>query len=330
MLTALGYPWHRHLLAHVQQSLADNRVPHAMLYRHRPHYFDEQLGKDIATLLLCENHEGSDRCQHCRLMHEDSHPNVIWLQVRKEKVGINEVRDLEQQMWQTAVFDKPKIAIIDGLDELSIGAQNALLKTLEEPPKNTFFILAVEQLAGVLPTIMSRVQRLHHNGLADTLEDQVKLWLQQQLGEKAPTMEEIINTARLAEFAPEASLALLQAPELVEQRKQEKKHFAQWIAGRHQTLQLVDKMDKEGIYEQLKRYNHYVEALIRHLFDKMQTQQNEVNGQRQIPRWHGVSLQGLFRLRDVLDNLQRLSRTNVNIIMQLQVDLMDWQNDREK
>lgn len=330
-MTVLGYPWHRHFLAQVRQNLADNRVPHAMLYRYRPHCFDEQLAKDIATLLLCDNHQGADQCQHCRLMHEDSHPNVIRLQVREEKVGINEVRDLERQMWQTAVFDKPKIAIIDGLDELSIGAQNALLKTLEEPPKNTFFILSVSQLAGVLSTIMSRVQRLHHSKTAEAFEEQVMSWLEQQLGETKPSITEIKNVARLVAFAPETSLALLRSPEQIEQLKQEKKYFAQWVAGKQQTRQLVEKMDKVHLDEQLKRYNRYVEALIKYLFDKMLTDGEPTGSERQQPpRWQGVSLQGLFRLRDVLEHLQQLTRTNVNMTMQLQVDLMDWQNDREK
>lgn len=330
MTQLLGYPWHHDILNHVKEQLLSNRMPHTVLYRHRPSFYDEELARQIARLLLCDSHQGCNDCQHCRLMAESTHPNVMLLNVREEKVGIADVRALEQQMWQTAVFDKPKVAVIDGIDLLSIGAQNALLKTLEEPPKNTFFILSVNHLSNVLPTIMSRVQRLHHTPQKEKQHDEIIHWLQQRLGADAPTEAEISKIARLAQFAPAATLSLLQSPEQVKVINQEKAHFAQFISGQCRATQLVDAMDKEQITEQLIRYSHYVDALIHSLFDKMAKQGNNQTGERQEPQWQGVSLQGLYRLHDVLVNLRRLANTNVNMIMQLQTDLMDWQDDRTK
>lgn len=324
----IGYPWHADELHHVQQQLLAGRMPHAVMYRHRPFYYDESLAQRIAQLLLCDSTNGQDNCQHCRLISENTHPNVVLLNVREEKVGIAEVRDLEQQMWQTAMFDKPKIAIIDGIDLLSNGAQNALLKTLEEPPKNAFFILSVNVLSNVLATIISRVQRLHHRPQTTEEQDHVVHWLQQQLGKAAPTEAEIVSTAKLARFAPQAALALLQSPEQVAELNAEKSRFAQFISGRCQALTFVEAIDKDHVGEQLTRYNHYLETLIHSVFDKMAHQGNNPPNERTVIRWQGVSLQGLYRLRDTLTRLQRLNRSNVNMTMQLQTDLMDWQNDR--
>ncbi|PID65331.1 MAG: hypothetical protein CR977_01210 [Gammaproteobacteria bacterium] len=192
------YPWHRSALQHIKTQLGEDRLPHALLYRQRNDYFDTALGWQVAQLLLCEAKNGQDNCHHCRLLAEKSHPNVLFLDVFNKKIGIDDVRDLEQQMWQTSVFDKAKIAYISGMDLLSIGAQNALLKTLEEPPKNAFFILSVSNLSRVLPTIISRVQRLRHG----RLEQHTLLhWLQAQLN-TTMTEAEIGKIAKLADFAP--------------------------------------------------------------------------------------------------------------------------------
>lgn len=326
-----NYPWHKTLLAHVRQQLSDDRMPHAVLYRCRPHFFDERLGDAVAQLLLCDKHNGCGQCRHCHLMAESTHPNVLSLNAYEHKVGIDDIRQLEQQMWQTSVFDKAKIAIIHGVDLLSIAAQNALLKTLEEPPKSAFFILSVDNLSGVLATIMSRVQRLRHVPQKATQQQQIIHWLQQQLGEQSPTEAEITRVAKLAQFAPQATLSLLREPEQVTALNKEKSDFAQFVSGKSSAMQLVNLMNQEQLGEQLVRFGRYTETLIHGLFNKVAEQGNRrAVDASYSPKWHGVSMQGLYRLRDCLATLQQLQRSNVNMTMQLQTHLTDWQNDRER
>lgn len=322
------HPWHQALLNHVGQQLCDDRLPQALLFRHRRDYDDTQLAQNIAQLLLCDSHQGDDHCQHCQLITQQTHPNVVLLDVINHKVGIKDIRELEQQMWQTAIFDKPKVALILGIDLLSIGAQNALLKTLEEPPKNAYFVLSVTNISHVLPTIISRVQRLRH-GRVDT--DELYQWLQRQSYQQPPTTAAIAKMAKLADYLPQQTLALLRSPEMAAERETEKKQFAEFLAGQRQASALIRPQDKDTMAEKITRYCRYTEGMIRFLFEKnIKTADKNDSNSVQCCTWHGVSLRSLYRLHDVLMTLRQLSDTNVNMTMQLTTHLVDWQHDRKK
>lgn len=320
------YPWHKTALNHIEQQLQAQRLPHALLFRRRHGYFDEALGWGIAKRLLCNQKSACDNCQHCRLVSENSHPNILFLDVLNDKIGIDQVRDLEQQMWQTAIFDKPKVGFIHGMDLLSIGAQNALLKTLEEPPKNAFFVLSVANISRVLPTIMSRVQRLHHVRFDS---QQLISWLQQQLGDKAPTQAMMTKIIKLADNTPRFALALLASPDEVAQREQEKQRFAGFISGKTTVEHLLADLNTDNTADTLGRFCRYTEGIMRFLFEKSSqaTDKTDKHG-LQYARWNGVSLQSLFHLYDILKAQQRLVHTNVNMGMQLSTHLSDWQHDR--
>lgn len=322
-----GYPWHRQTIEHIKAQLATSRMPHALLYRRRRDYFDTDLGWQIAGLILCDTHSADGNCQHCRLMRDKTHPNVLFLDLINEKVGIDDVRALEQQMWQTSMFDKPKVAYISGMDLLSTGAQNALLKTLEEPPQNTFFILSVNNVSRVLPTIMSRVQRLHHKqvDIHDILH-----YLQMQLPTDQ-TEAAIANHLKLADGAPARALELLTSPQAVQEIESEKQQFAQFIAGQVNAYALNCSADKGELSAQLTRYCHYTESMIRFLFEKsLQSADKNDKNSVQYSTWKDVTLRALYRLHDKLANLRRLADSNVNMTLQLTTELTDWQHDRRK
>ncbi len=322
------YPWHHYALERIVSQVRESRLPHGLLYRHRSYYFDEALGWEMAKILLCETSTGNDNCQHCRLLDERTHPNVLFLNIfdnpnqkPKDRVGIKQIRELEQQMWQTSVFDKPKVAFISGMDLLSIGAQNALLKTLEEPPENAFFVVSVKNISQVLPTIMSRVQRIRH-GKID--QDGLLHWLQQQIANTPMTEAEIGAIAKLVDNAPKQSLQLLREPETVKKLKEEKARFAQFLSGKINVSALIEKIDKTNIEEQLARYQRYTESMIHFLF----TQQAKKTTDKRVKKvnWHGVSLPALYLLHDELVQLRYLTRTNVDMLWQINTSLSTWQH----
>lgn len=341
----MNYPWHHNALTHIVEQLREDRQPHATLFRLRKGYNDNQLGLQICKYLLCDDINSPEAGKHSRLVNEHSHPNIISLDVinneinytpvEKRKIGINDVRDLEQQMWQTSMFDKPKIAYIQGMDLLSLGAQNALLKTLEEPPKNTFFILSVQNISRVLPTIMSRVQRLHHGKFP---QDKLLHWLQSQLDEPI-TEAAIAKTAKLVDYSPTNALALLNAPDAIQELEQEKALFAQFMSGKCNASRLAASLHKEQVSEQLYRFCRYTENMIHFLFEKTANNNSELPNKRadnagensvQYADWNGVSLRALYRLHDALMTLRRLADTNVNLQLQFITSLTDWQNERRK
>ncbi len=334
-----GYPWHERVQAHVAAQLAEGRMPHALLFRRRPYFYDRHLGYQIAKLLLCNEMTACNRCKHCRLVDSVTHPNLLVFNVFDDKVGIDDIRALEQQMWQTAVFDKPKVAFIHGIDRLSIGAQNALLKTLEEPPENAFFILSVDNISSLPQTIISRVQLIKHQRVVPTV---VTEWLKQQLiGTHTMPLDnrivdndnDIANMAALAGFAPQRALELLSSGEKVAELKAEKQRVANFIAGKIGVNAVVDKMDNKDWDAQLSRYIGYVDRLIQRLFECLSVVSRDDseshNGEKDnIPMWQGVSMVSLYRLRDSLLEMRRLTTRNVNMTLQLKSCLGDWQQKR--
>ncbi len=320
------YPWHKPLLTHVEKQLSMGRLPHALLFRHRYGFFDEVLGREISKRLLCEAQNGKDACKHCHLIDENNHPNILLLDVVNEKVGIDDVRAIEQQMWQTSMFDKPKVAYIRGIDLLSIAAQNALLKTLEEPPKNTFFILSVENISRVLPTIMSRVQRLRHSKVE---QHELLHWLQRHIGDQALTEAAIAKIAKLTDNAPQPTLALLSAPDEVAKLEKEKKQFVDFLAGKISANVLLAQINNDNAEAILRRFCRYTEGMIKFLFEKSSAITDKTTENlAQHPKWHGVSSRSLYRLYDILVSHRHLVYTNVNMQMQLTTHLVDWQHDR--
>ena len=103
------------------------------------------------------------------LIYKNSHPNIKYvareLDTKTEKIkksiSIDQIRNLNNFFNQSSFDGMPKFIIIDSADDLNLNSANALLKNLEEPKINTFFILISHQLSSLLPTIRSRCSKFH-------------------------------------------------------------------------------------------------------------------------------------------------------------------------
>ncbi len=122
------------------------------------------LSRRILALLFCQS--GTERpcghCSGCRLAAEDRLPDVQILEPVKasQKIGVEETRNLCLFMGQTSLAGGWKAGVLLYADRMTTEAANAFLKMLEEPPPNTLFLLLTEQPSGMLPTVLSRCQKL--------------------------------------------------------------------------------------------------------------------------------------------------------------------------
>lgn len=87
-----------------------------------------------------------------------AHPDILVFISQKPHLGIELVRDLKRNLSRKPYQAKERLVFIPEAEKLTLEAQNALLKTLEEPPKNTFIILTLSRKEALLPTILSRAQ----------------------------------------------------------------------------------------------------------------------------------------------------------------------------
>ncbi|MEZ0536870.1 ATP-binding protein [Caldicellulosiruptoraceae bacterium PP1] len=124
---------------------------------------EKGLGKNTLALifakhLICETGTSCGKCKSCRLFENSNHPDikVIEKEEGKKEISIENIRDIIENIYLGPLISKKKVIIIKNSEDLSISAQNALLKTLEEPPEYVIFILTTNNIEKILPTVISR------------------------------------------------------------------------------------------------------------------------------------------------------------------------------
>lgn len=119
------------------------------------------LARDVVATLLCTAPQGGGacgECRACRLVVSGSHADLAHIAPSgaADEIGISPIRELEASLALLPVEGGRRVALIERADRMSEPAQNALLKSLEEPPAQTHIILAAADDASLLPTIRSR------------------------------------------------------------------------------------------------------------------------------------------------------------------------------
>ena len=114
-----------------------------------------------------------DECEICKLIDAEQTNDVVEIDAASNN-GVDEIRDLKSKINLSPSICKYKVYIIDEVHMLSIGAFNALLKTLEEPPRHVVFILATTEMHKLPLTIISRCQNYNFKKIT---EDQMKIRL---------------------------------------------------------------------------------------------------------------------------------------------------------
>lgn len=188
-------------LRRIQRALSRDRVPHAYLFHGPEGVGKETMARGLAQLLLCSEpierelgineagavglehvREGCGRCTDCGMVTAETHPDfhLIYRQLHRNhpESKVRKLKGLElvidvlrhfviDKVGLTPLRGRAKVFVIRGAGEMNEEAQNALLKTLEEPPGTTHIILLVSALDRLLPTTLSRCQLVRFDGLPE-------------------------------------------------------------------------------------------------------------------------------------------------------------------
>lgn len=121
----------------------------------------------IAKTLNCGNSTNGDDCHICQRIDRGMHPDVHLIEVGGDRkmISVEQIRELVMEAALRPYEGRNKVFIIDPADALSPGGSNSLLKTLEEPARDTTFILITRTPDLLLPTIRSRSQSIYVGGL---------------------------------------------------------------------------------------------------------------------------------------------------------------------
>lgn len=135
------------------------------------------IAKIFAKAVNCEhpvNGSPCGKCASCRAIAQDANLNVVEMDAASNN-GVDDIRNIIEQVEYSPSQGRYRIYIVDEAHMLSKGAQNSLLKTLEEPPSYAIFILATTEPEKLLPTIISRCQRFDFGRLpADTIKGRLE------------------------------------------------------------------------------------------------------------------------------------------------------------
>ncbi len=172
------YPWQCALWEQWQGLIRQNRLHHAMLLTAPLGCGDGLLMQALAKTLLCQSQTACGVCHSCQLMAAGSHPDFHHIHSEdKKSLGVDRIRQTLQTALSTSQLGKARVIWFDNISEMTSAAANALLKTLEEPPEQCYFLLTSPTLQGVLPTILSRCSHWH---LPPPSEADCLAWLRQQ------------------------------------------------------------------------------------------------------------------------------------------------------
>jgi DNA polymerase III subunit delta' len=158
-------PWHGREWAHFQEQLAAGKLPHALLLVGGQFTGKSQFALALSRMLLCAQAIGSlncGRCHACELSASGSHGDFRWVQPADNSriIKIEQIRDVVRFTNKTTGFGLRKVIVIAPAESMNVNAFNALLKSLEEPAKDTYFILVCHRMYCVPATIRSRCQIL--------------------------------------------------------------------------------------------------------------------------------------------------------------------------
>ncbi|MBL8094260.1 MAG: AAA family ATPase [Anaerolineales bacterium] len=160
-----GHAWAVDLL---RRDLSQGRIRHAYLITGPDGLGKQSLALGLASALLCDAPEAGSACGHCRacmLNSRATHPDLLKVvpeisgkRIRTGKVKIEAVRQLIYDVSLKPIEARRRVACLIDFDAANDQSQNALLKTLEEPPANVVVILTAESADTLLPTIRSRCE----------------------------------------------------------------------------------------------------------------------------------------------------------------------------
>ena len=166
-----------HIVTTLKNQINADRIGHAYLFCGTRGTGKTTIAKIFAKAVNCEHPQDGNpcnECETCKAINSGASMNVMEIDAASNN-GVDNIREIRDEVQYSPTKGRFKVYIIDEVHMLSIGAFNALLKTLEEPPSYVIFILATTEAHKLPVTILSRCQRYDFKRITvDTIEERLK------------------------------------------------------------------------------------------------------------------------------------------------------------
>ena len=173
-MKAPAFIGHREVFHSLEGWRASGRLPHALIFLGPDGIGKQLVAHHLAASLLCESKNAPcGDCRSCHLIQEGKHPDLWNLEPDNGRIKIDQIREVKKAMAMPPLVSQVRVVLLTEAHALNPAAANALLKTLEEPPPETYFLL-VSHAAGWVPkTILSRCQKIRFSPLSQEELSQV-------------------------------------------------------------------------------------------------------------------------------------------------------------
>lgn len=151
---------HEQQISILTRAREHDRLAHAYLFAGPAGVGKRQVALALAQDLFCQQQSGCGDCPACQKVASGNHPDLHLLDGSAGAIKIEQIRLVQQQLALRPLEGDYRICLIDGAEEMTPAAANALLKTLEEPRPDTLLLLITAEPEKLLPTILSRCQQL--------------------------------------------------------------------------------------------------------------------------------------------------------------------------
>lgn len=251
------YKWnivgHTQQLLNLEKELKSSNLSHAYLFSGPQQSGKFSIAKTFANILQCPN-DYCKKCKDCELIQAGSHSDTIFMEDNGESIKIDEVRELIRKTNLTSQSEH-RLIVIENIERMPIEAQNSFLKTLEEPPGKTIFVLTTSHLDQVLLTIQSRVRHFHFSTVDDSV---LSDYLKENFGSR-PDMSEIVN---IAQGRPGLAITLIKDPDAFVHQKNLYNQIETFL----RKNDLAQKFSFiEGIEKDKKQVSIFLDAFTRYL-----------------------------------------------------------------
>ena len=153
----------------LQESVNNNKVSHSYLFVGKSGIGKKMIAKEFAKAILClGDNKYCDNCKSCLEFDGQNNPDFFIVEPDGNAIKIDQIRNMQKGVQEKPIISRSKVYIIDNADFMTKEAQNALLKTLEEPPEFVTIILIGENENEFLATIKSRCMIIHFNSISDS------------------------------------------------------------------------------------------------------------------------------------------------------------------
>ena len=157
---------------YLRRQIADGKFPHAVIFAGAEGVGKRRAAEICAAAILCENPTDGEPCgvcENCHLVAAKSHPDFYIVEPETTKstrnIKIGQIRAMQTEAALKPINSERRVVIIDGAELMNTAAANCLLKTIEEPPSQTIFILLTANRSALLMTIRSRCQAVNFDSL---------------------------------------------------------------------------------------------------------------------------------------------------------------------